>query len=206
MERRIDSGQNPDCLICLEPAQADSPLFLLACGCKVSWFHLPCELRFLETCRGPISCPVCKRRVALQTNYCFSPRAGPIQRLLWNVIIFTPVEFAILPILPVQTVLLFCIPFMIKSEPTVDFFLLHAYGKQLLVISAFFFDTFFYTRFMPIILVSTYVHVFINLLVQIQARQGLVFSREPLEPFAISRQIKHARIFIVDVAAEAHKT
>jgi hypothetical protein len=176
------------CLICLEPPLPNSPLLLLACGCKVSWFHESCEIRFLETCQIPIRCPVCKRMVPLDTNYSFHIRAGPIQRVFWNIILFTPFEFLIWHILPVQTVLFFCIPYMIKTEYSLDFFLLHAYIKQLIVLSTYFIDF----KLQTIILFFSCFHVLLVFMAQIQAWPA--GHRDPLEPFAISRQVRHAAI------------
>ena len=179
------------CIICLDPPLPNSPLLLLACGCKISWFHRPCELRWLSTCQSPISCPVCKRIVPLDTNYCFHPKAGPVQSIFWNVILFTPFEFLIWNILPVQTVLFICIPFMIKSEQSLEFFICHAYIKQLLVFSTYFIDL----RLFPVILFCTCFHVFVVFLIQVNSYITIDFiPRNPLAPFAISRQIRHAAI------------
>lgn len=73
------------CVICLDGPKVQHALYLNACGCQASWFHLDCESMWLGTMRPdqiPPPCPTCRRPIQMLTNYCFWPEAGPDQLLL----------------------------------------------------------------------------------------------------------------------------
>ena len=74
------------CLICLDPVAEEMPLQLLDCGCKNSWFHPSCEHQWLSSLHWTTArflCPMCRRPIGMQTNYCFAWTAGPEQLKLW---------------------------------------------------------------------------------------------------------------------------
>jgi hypothetical protein len=191
------------CIICLDGPVKKNPLFLMKCGCKASWFHTSCERSYISTTSLPFSCPVCRRPVQLQANYSFSPGAGPEQQQLWTTaclfgfeIVYSVYFKEIL--LPVETLVVFCIPFMIPSNSTLDYFCTQIQIKyaveylifltQLLVKGV---DLLYYpTDILRSFFAMGILQITILFIAQVCGRP-LIF-RDPLLPYIISNEILHA--------------
>jgi hypothetical protein len=126
------------CCICLEPPEPSNPLFLLSCGCKISWFHKSCEEKWLahmpttliwQIQENPIKCPTCRQDVPLKYNYCFSPYAGEEQYRLWISGLLLLIDFLTTvyynkPFLFIQSTCISLFPLIIRSKKDLPFFLL----------------------------------------------------------------------------------
>ena len=117
------------CCICMEPGIHDNPLIVLECGCKHSFFHIPCSNEWLGYARTDIlpTCPLCRGDVQMKTNYCFSYTAGEEQEFLWNSLAHVPITiysyFLLVDnnvrfrfLFPLETYLLLAIPFILKNN------------------------------------------------------------------------------------------
>lgn len=122
------------CIICLDYSYKQNPIYLLSCGCKQSLFHLECQTIYIEHTHSPISCPVCKRGFIMKKHYSFSYFDGPNQKLFWHVYFLFCIEiyysflFSDL-LVPLQSLVVFSLPFMLPSNSTLDFFLRHLFAK-----------------------------------------------------------------------------
>ena len=122
------------CCICLEPPLPSNPLYLLSCGCKISWFHKSCEENWLSYIplaeeQWLTKCPTCRQNVPLKYNYSFSYYAGEEQRYLWiTAILFLADIFISLynnqKILALESSCIVLFPFIIRSTKDVSFFLM----------------------------------------------------------------------------------
>ena len=189
------------CLICLDPAKRKIPLYLLDCGCKISYFHLPCEREWINHQEYPYNCPACRRLVPMKTNYSFSIYAGADQLYLWHTIgllvleglISCILEFYIMPLISLS---ILTIPFIVRSRHNLNFFIWHL--RSQLYYTAFFLclislqrkiDRDFYYGNLYIL---GYSHLFTIYLVHFIVRPE--YGVDTFEPYAISREIYHISI------------
>jgi hypothetical protein len=113
----------------MEPGIHDNPLIVLECGCKHSFFHIPCSNEWLGYARTDTlpTCPLCRGDVQMKTNYCFSFTAGEEQEFLWNSLAHVPITiysyFLLVDnnvrlrfLFPLETYLLLAIPFILKNN------------------------------------------------------------------------------------------
>jgi hypothetical protein len=126
--------EKESCIICLDYSYIKNPIYLLSCGCKQSLFHLPCQTLYIQKTSSPISCPVCKRPFRIKHIYSFSYFDGPSQKLFWHVYFLFSIELYYSYIysdlfLPLQSFIVFCLPFMMESNSSLDFFLQHIFSK-----------------------------------------------------------------------------
>jgi hypothetical protein len=140
------------CIICLGDS---SPLHLLACGCRVAWFHSDCESRWLSSMNVfPPSCPVCRRTVKYKIIYSFAWSTGIHQKHLWHVanLFFLESSFSSFLaladggsralLIPLQSSFILLYPFVFKTKHYYNFYLL-IYNLKLIGYSIFFFWYFF---------------------------------------------------------------
>jgi hypothetical protein len=115
------------CMICIDNPSKENPIYLLSCGCKQSWFHESCKNLWISKTEHPLCCPICKRKIQMKWNYCFSYFAGPYQKQLWHCAICFFFEFLYAIYynfysLPIFTISTLSMPFMISSPRTLRFF------------------------------------------------------------------------------------
>lgn len=142
-------NEQRNCIICLDVPQEKNPLHLLSCGCKAAWFHNSCAETWLSHIPledYPPTCPTCKRYVILKIKYSFQYNDGLNQKYLWWTLSLFPAEFFLTSSLyvhltssqyypfyiPLQSILLFTIPFLIRSKKDFNFFL-HNYRIKVLL-------------------------------------------------------------------------
>lgn len=140
--------QQRSCIICLDSPQEKNPLHLLSCGCKTAWFHNSCAdtwLSHIPLADYPPACPTCKRYVLLKIKYSFHFKDGLNQKYLWFTLSLFPVEFLLAlsfcvqlgtisqtPFyIPIQSIFLMTIPYLIRSKHDMNFFL-HNYRFKVL--------------------------------------------------------------------------
>jgi hypothetical protein len=202
-----------ECIICLEGPLAQNPLYLLACGCKVGWFHESCKNRWVDyelneytIQTNSLKCPACRRRVPFKTNYCFDWRAGPEQKRIWitgtfilNEICFGTglmvynVGFGYF--IPLQSLVILCLPFVFNTNRSIIFYFNHIKARSVLIafynLTAFFMgNTFeknawrtFFHLMTPLTL--QFLLLFLTHLQEVP----LSYRVNPLFPFAISREV-----------------
>jgi hypothetical protein len=197
-----------ECIICLEPPLPQNPIFLLACGCKVGWFHDSCKNRWIDfqTDFDVLRCPACRRPVPMKINYCFDWRAGPEQYYLSTTsvllgcevilscsLVFSGVQYA--GFIPLQSVLIFCLPFMFPNKNSIFFYLNHIRAR-----AAYYGLYILFHMFILHISVHekpwrTYYHILFPglfqcvLLLLTHCQNPPYPYRNPLFPFAISREV-----------------
>lgn len=132
----MDEGL-PSCVICLEEPEEGNPLYLLACGCRVAWFHCSCEYAWLSQQRMfPYQCPTCRRITPMITNYSFSYWAGDDQKyfvhtlatcgaytLYFTISSFT--QYKHLYSLGLQEIAILTLPFILPSWNDLSYYLFH---------------------------------------------------------------------------------
>jgi hypothetical protein len=201
----------PSCIICLEEPKQNDPLFLLACGCRVSWFHQLCEYAWLSEARVfPYSCPTCRRPIPMITNYSFSYWAGEDQHYLYHTLgIYSLyflyfigasfIQYRHFYILGLQEGVILTMPFVLSCWNDISYYLFHV---RFHIVSTTFMYTvsflevpekkeFLYT----LVLIVGYFHLGILYLVhfqEIQNRPAYLIRRDPFAPYAISRELIHA--------------
>lgn len=202
------------CIICLEEATPDNPLWLLKCGCKTGWFHSSCEGMWLSSITsGSILCPACRRVVQLKTNYCLIYTAGPEQFRLWvcslgltGELFYACVGAALgyrnLLYLPASSAILLTLPFVSpRLIWTFDNYVIHLlihFGLESSIFFLCFLQNSPYHQVIDLQLISAGLHFFIIYLIHIVECQNagrLVKTYQDLfSPYAISREILHADI------------
>ena len=208
------------CLICLDPPLKESPLFLLACGCKCGWFHESCEREWLERVplydyyhNGTPPCPACKRVPRMTTNFSFAYTAGPAQEYAWQTLwIFcgeiglTVSLFAMggrwAVCLPLQSYLTLLLPFLIPSRRDVLFFIQRLRYKYMLFLSYVFLRFVVHHQLLHTNAKESSLHLawignmyfFCLLLASLNQWQEMPRGQRmhPFASFAISREMKHA--------------
>jgi hypothetical protein len=138
------------CLICLDGPQEENPIYLLSCGCKISWFHRSCQMNWMSHLHSqyPLRCPTCKREVPMHLHYAFDPSFGLQQRKLrmitflgaaesflaislWSQYYFeTNLQLPETLLIPIQSLLLLYLPLMIHSEYDTITAMKHVYYKN----------------------------------------------------------------------------
>jgi hypothetical protein len=199
----------PCCVICLDEPNDDAPLLLLACGCRIGWFHEPCEHQWIHSQRDmPYACPACRRPVPMITNYSFSYHAGDEQKYLAHTLLLTSfslvyfstvsfIQYKYLFTLPLQQVLILTFPFLRKSWHDLTYFLFHA--RVHLCVTSFCYWMALLDRPGSSLFVSTvfvgYLHLLAIYLVHIVEWQNHApFRRDPFLPYAISREVLHVEL------------
>ena len=202
MDAAADSLRH-HCCICLENTlgPGDS-MTLLACGCKVAWFHTTCEANWIENTEFPYTCPTCRRAVPMITNYSFFYYAGDDQKHLWHIVGAAAIEAFLLyrttTAIPIQTACILATPFIIVSNRELPYFLGIVQAKMIVQVILFYFN-----KVLAIPTEDSYpiVSNFGFTLILLMFAQHYVdyFSRsvdyihaDPFTPYAISREIKHA--------------
>jgi hypothetical protein len=199
MDTDKPTTEGKSCCICLDYPTSTNPIQLLACGCKCSWFHLPCEYEWLDSIQQfPITCPTCRRIVPVDTTYSFSYDVGEDQKALWHVGAAIAAEASLMLltqdayILPFQSLSILFIPFVVPSSRTLAFFTTQLKIKYIFqgIIAAIWLND--AKALMPSIIFCGYwytfvLHMFVYILYKKEKRLC-----DPLESFAISRSIRHA--------------
>jgi hypothetical protein len=200
----------PTCIICLDTPQIENPLYLLACGCKIGWFHDECKNNWL-THAGQQSvtlhCPACRQLVSLKTNYCFDWRAGPEQNYLAYTLLlyigewvlstslwYSGAEYAY--ILGLQSTLILCLPFMFYTNKNIFFYLNHIRGRSVYICLYILINILFFNRYIHTDPQKTFFHLSVPggfqtllLLLTHCQREVIRVPTDPLFPFAISREV-----------------
>ncbi len=211
--------QEDPCLICLEPAVPNNPLFLLHCGCRASWFHQSCEHLWISSlppiAAGSILCPTCRRPIGLKTNYCLAWTAGPDQLKLWICGGFGVLELLYVICLCVLgtskgwflfgcTTYILTFPFgwpktMWYYDGYVTHALIHFVGETL-ILGLCFFQNSPYIQVLDLQLMFTIMHIVTLTLVHIVEAQHPQLRKNNLETlffcYAISREIQHADMLV----------
>jgi hypothetical protein len=135
------------CIICLDDS---SPLFLIACGCRVAWFHPACETEWLSRTSFPPSCPICRRIVKYKILYSWAWNTGAPQKQLWNtlyIILFEIIVSCLLAFgsqsymslaLPFQSSTILLTPFFIQTKHHYSFFIL-IYNLKIIIMASYIF-------------------------------------------------------------------
>jgi hypothetical protein len=204
------------CLICLEGPQEKNALYLLNCGCRVSWFHLDCENGWIDACRYPLKCPVCRRAPGILINYSFDYSLGPDQKLLWITLGLVALQAAFFAFfsyrwigyaicLPFQNSILLLIPSFFVTSHTMNFYLFHSRlqivltmvsslwslhmwsGHRIQRYEFFFFFNFFY--------LLSFLHVALVLFISVlDAYSPHIQKVNAYEPYIISCEVSHVDI------------
>ena len=202
----------PTCCICLEGIHDGESMYLLACGCKISWFHMACENQWLNSYEYPYSCPTCRRIVPMKTNYSFSYYAGNDQKILWNVLVMATVEgismgfSQISWILPAQTAVILATPFVIYSNRSLSYFLHCVFSKFIMQYLIILFVQIKMPYYSALILAQNIggLQIFLIFLTHyVNYRSdglGYVWV-DPYIPYAISREVLHASLITKPVAS-----
>jgi hypothetical protein len=207
------------CVICLEEATEEQPLYLIACGCRGSWFHPSCEDSWISNHQHmPYSCPICRRYVPMLTNYSFSFWAGEEQqRLLLTLLAFTMntlgllyLSYSVYPyfyVLPIQQGLILIFPLLVPSWNTLAYYTFHV--RTHVCVTSFFLSLGFLQsveKREPIYsgtLMIGYLHILVVYILYVQESQmpAVLPPRDPFEPYAISREIIHSGFLIAQPPA-----
>jgi hypothetical protein len=191
----------PTCCICLEDSFEET-IHLIGCGCKVAWFHVSCENKWLSSCEYPYSCPTCRRPVPMITNYCFSYTAGPDQKFLQIILASIGVETCIAFIhpdawaLPLQSLAMLATPWLLYSERPLPFFLMCVYAKmfcQQLFMNLMMFGI-SYESSIKVVQNIGLLNIFVLYLshyVSYMHKTDEFQYVDPLSPYAISRDVMH---------------
>lgn len=197
------------CLICLDGPQKNSPLNLMFCGCNSSWFHEQCEKTFIDNTTVPLQCPVCRRNFSMKTNYSFSPFAGDEQKNLYITLclfsfeIFYSSYYSFI-LLPVETFVVLCIPFMIRSGKSLDYFCGQIKAKYILQYILMLYKMYSEGYSFLVNPIDLYHSFFLLGIVQItvllpcQLIHASLIQTDPLLPYAISREIIHKETVQLD--------
>ena len=199
----------PDCIICLEPPLDKSPLLLFTCGCKVGWFHDSCKNNWLDFQANQgnlnLNCPACRRIIPMKINYSFDWRAGPEQYYLCQTgLLFTGevvLSISLIMsgitnayIIPLQSVLIFCLPFIFNSPHTIFFYLNNIRIRSVIICVYILFHLCFLFQSIHKNPLRTFYHLAIpgtlqiTLLLLTHLQNNSVYVN-PLLPFAISREL-----------------
>lgn len=182
----------PNCIICLDSFSEINPLYLLPCGCKSAWLHLDCEGNYLTFVQEVILCPLCRRNIKLKTNYCFWPSAGNIQLVFSFILLGSLFELSYNYLIFIETHCILILPFILNTNTTIDFFIAHIYFKQLTIIFLLFLEIIFFFNTMNIIVMLSHTQLLLLFIGQL-LRNIENPRKDPLEPFAISREIVHLK-------------
>jgi hypothetical protein len=180
-------------------------MYLLACGCKISWFHMTCENQWLNSYEYPYSCPTCRRVVPMKTNYSFSYEAGNDQKMLWNILTMATVEGVSMGfteiswILPAQTAVILATPFIIYSNRTFSYFLHCVLSKMIIQYLILLIVQIKLPYYSALVLAQNVggLQIFLIFLTHYvnyrSGREGYAWI-DPYMPYAISREVLHARL------------
>lgn len=188
---------SPPCCICFEGPEK-APLYLIACGCKGAWFHDLCEGQWLNAYKYPYSCPTCRRPVPFKTVYSFSYYSGDEQKFLHSTLKAVVTEIVLFgfqekaSFLPVQSLIILSTPFLIRSNHTLSVFLRSIWVKN---VCQYIFLSFITTevslnlvKYMGIVYIGL---IYFSHYTQYMDRAIPYIVADPLEPYAIYRQIIH---------------
>ena len=200
----------PSCVICLEEPEEGNPLFLLACGCRVAWFHRSCEYAWVSQQHiFPYQCPTCRRITPMITNYSFSYWAGEDQKYLVHTLaacgaytlyftICSFTQYTHLYSLGLQEIAILTLPFILPSWNDLSYYLFHI--RFHLLSTSFVYSLAFLgpvEKREPIYFYSVlvgYIHLsvlYIVFLHEWQNRPSFLIRQDPLNPYAISREVLH---------------
>jgi hypothetical protein len=194
--------QYKSCVICLDSPKDNDPLYLLACGCKTSWFHELCKNNWLSHQQSYIlHCPTCRRFVPMKTNYSFHWKAGPEQTYLVNTLIlyfgevffsislqYSGVSYAFT--IPLESTLILCLPFMFYTEKDIFFYLNHIRARSIFLCGYLLTSFLFFQKNLNanIIIIPSILQTILLLITHLQ-QQVPTRHINPLFPFAISREV-----------------
>ena len=203
----------PSCVICLENSEFNKPLLLLACGCRGSWFHEPCEYEWLSFQREfPYACPTCRRTIPMLTNYSFSYLAGEDQQYLYHTLIIhivyslyfmvaTFLHYRHLYVFAFQGGAILTFPFVVSSWNDMSYYLYHTrihFILTSLIYSLSFFESPEKREgIYSISLLFGYIHLAILYLLHFQEvynRPNYLLRRDPFAPYAISCELIHSEL------------
>lgn len=182
----------PNCIICLDTFSEINPLYLLPCGCKSAWLHLECEGNYLVHQQESILCPLCRRIIKLKTNYCFWPSAGNIQLVFCFILLGSLLELPYNYFIFIETHSILLLPFILNTTKTIDFFIAHIYFKQLTITGFILLEFIFSFNTHNIILMMSHTQFLLLIITHLLTVPGYS-TKDPLEPFAISREIIHLK-------------
>lgn len=190
-------GSQP-CCICLEGPEKGQ-MYLIACGCKSGWFHVLCEGQWLNAYKYPYSCPTCRRPVPFTTVYSIWYSSGEEQQFLHKTLKTVAVEIVLFgfqgktAFLPLQTLAILTIPFIIYSNSTLPYFLRCIWIKnvfQYVFLSFITSDmTLNIAKYIGLFYISL---LYISHYVQYVNERNTYRHVDPLMPYAIYHEIIHA--------------
>jgi hypothetical protein len=192
------------CCICIEGPNKKESIRLISCGCNCAWFHRSCETEWIYSMNDeiPYKCPTCRRIVPMKTNYSFSYDAGDEQKFLWKVGYCMSAEILVLFmkktlwVLPCQSILIVSMPFMLPTYQNVSFYLMNVHLR--ILTNGFLLITGIAESDLLILIGSMHIWVLIFL-----SLLWIRWNRDPLEPYAISREIMHRKEDMFSLVAQA---
>lgn len=199
----VANASRNNCCICLENTLGPGDyMTLLACGCKVAWFHRTCEANWIDNAEFPYTCPTCRRAVPMITNYSFFYSAGDDQKHLWYMTAAAVIEaflfYRTWAAIPIQTVCILGTPFIIVSNRQFPYFLGIVQAKMIVQVILFSFNkvlTIPIEDSYPIVSNFGFTLIFLMFVqhyVDYISRSVDYIHIDPFTPYAISREIKHA--------------
>ena len=174
-------------------------MYLIACGCKSGWFHVLCESQWLNAYKYPYSCPTCRRPVPFTTIYSIWYSSGEEQQFLHKTLKTVAAEIVLFgfqektAFLPSQTLAILTMPFIIQSNHTLPNFLRCIWVKnicQYLFLSLMSDDvSLSFIKYTGVIYIAL---ICFSHYTQYMNRAIPYIVVDPLQPYAIYREIVHA--------------
>ena len=194
------------CCICFDTPSPDEPIYRIGCGCKIAWFHLSCETKWLSNNEYPYSCPTCRRYVPLRNNYSFSFFAGPDQKFLWfSLTIFSfEVVFALckrMPIIPLQGLAILATPHILYSNRYQSHFLIQTLIHVYMNCVIFYYWEPVHSYELSKMIGTIQVFLLYSLH-YIKYRLGFYVYVHPLIPYVISREVIHIETLVAKTPAD----
>jgi hypothetical protein len=187
-------GSTP-CCICLEGPEKGQ-MYLIACGCKEGWFHPSCEGQWLNAFKYPYSCPTCRRPVPFKTVYSFLYSSGEEQEFLHKTLKAVAVEIFLFgfqektSFLPSQTLAILTMPFIIRSNHALPFFLRSIWVKN--ICQYIFLSLITNNISLNIVKYTGIAYIGLMYISHYMLYVERATAVDPLQPYAIYREIVHS--------------